>query len=198
LSGTSSPQVLTIVGDSSVTAEFTELGVLTLEKNWNLLSLPFNETVNKVDIIVSYNGTNYSWNEAVTENIVLNFVYYWNRVNQNFELKDTLNPGFGYWIYAYDQCNLTISGEISDGYITDLKEKWNIMGIPFYETLAKEDLIISYNGTDYTWQEAVDNTIILGFIYNWNRATQAYTLVDNFVPGYSYWMYAYYNCTLKK
>jgi hypothetical protein len=186
------------VGDSSVTAEFIELGVLSLEENWNLVSIPFNESINKEDIIVSHNGTNYSWNDAVANDIILNFLYYWNRISQNYELKNTLDPGYGYWMYAYEKCDLIVSGDISDEYITDLKQSWNIMGVPFNETLSKEDLIIKYNGTEYTWQEAVDNTIILGFIYNWDRNSQTYTLANDFVPGYAYWMYAYYNCTIKK
>ena len=172
--------------------------IIDIKDNWNLISLPFNESIDKADIIVSHDGTNYSWNDAVTNNIVLNFVYYWNRLNHNYEIKNTLDPGYGYWIYAYQDCDLIISGNVSEGNITDLKEKWNIMGIPFNLTLQKEDLIIHYDGTDYTWQEAVDNTIILGFIYSWDRTTQTYSLSDNFVPGYGYWMYAYYNCTLKK
>ncbi|KYK23902.1 hypothetical protein AYK21_01965 [Thermoplasmatales archaeon SG8-52-2] len=172
--------------------------IIDLKENWNLVSIPINESINKADIVVSHDGTNYSWNDAVTNNIILNFIYYWNAENQNYELKNNLDPGLGYWMYAYEDCNLMVSGNISDGYITNLTEKWNIMGIPFNESLAKQDLIVNYDGTDYTWQEAVDNTIILGFIYNWNRNTQTYSLSDNFVPGYGYWMYAYYNCTLKK
>ncbi len=172
--------------------------IIALEENWNLISLPFNESIDKTDIIVSYDGTNYSWADAVTNNIVLNFIYYWDRTNQNYELKNTLEPGYGYWAYAYHECDLVVAGNISDGYITDLKQKWNIMGIPFNSTLPKEDLIIHYAGADYTWQEAVDNTIILGFIYDWNRITQTYALSDDFVPTYGYWMYSYYNCTLKK
>ena len=198
LSGTVSPQVLIIFGDSSVTAEFTEFNLILLKTNWNLISLPFNESVNKANIIVSYDNTNYSWNDAVTNNIVLNFIYYWNKTNQNYQLKDILEPGYGYWVYAYHDCNLILSGNISDSYITELNQKWNIMGIPFNVSLPKEDLIIIHDGTEYTWQEAVDNLIILGFIYNWNRNSQTYTLADDFNPGYGYWMYAYYDCTLKK
>jgi len=44
----------------------------------------------------------------------------------------------------------------------------------------------------------VDNNIILGFIYSWSRSTQTYILSDELDPGYGYWMYAYYDCTLKK
>jgi len=58
--------------------------------------------------------------------------------------------------------------------------------------------------TDYSWYEAISGNneegepLILGFIYGWNRSAQMYELSDEFDPGYGYWMYAYYNCTLKK
>jgi len=172
--------------------------LIACKENWNLISIPFNESVDKADIIVTYDNTNYSWNDAVTNNIVLDFIYYWNRTNQNYDIINILEPGYGYWVYAYHDCNLIVSGNISNGYITELKQKWNIMGIPFNVSLPKEDLIIIYDETEYTWQEAVDNSIILGFIYGWNRNSQTYTLTDDFDPGCGYWMYAYYNCILKK
>ena len=43
---------------------------------------------------------------------------------------------------------------------------------------------------------SVENNIILGFIYSWTSTEQKYVLSDVFYPGYGYWMYAYYNCTL--
>jgi PKD repeat protein len=179
----------------------TELGHIYLQTNWNLISLPFNESKNKNDIIVAYGGTNYTWTDAVTANIIVGFVYGWNRTSQTYETYDILHPGDGYWIWAYYDCELIITGNVTDdGYITALKEKWNIMGLPYNTSLAKEDLIINYGGSDYTWEEATTGSdpIILGFIYGWDRITQTYILSDEFDPGYGYWMYAYYNCTLKK
>ena len=55
---------------------------------------------------------------------------------------------------------------------------------------------VQYNGTIYSWQEAVNNSIVLGSVYNWNAANQNYELIDVLQPGLGYWMYAYYNCKL--
>ena len=98
-------------------------------------------------------------------------------------------------------CMRILSGNASDGNnITSLKPGWCMMGLPYNLSLAKEDLIIHYSGADYNWTEATTgpDPIILGFIYDWSRNTQQYILSDTFDPGYGYWMYAYYNCTLKK
>jgi len=177
-----------------------------LQKNWNLISLPFNESISKYDIMISYGGTNYTWNEAVTANIILNFIYGWKRgpTNQSYESTDTLQPGHGYWVWSYhSNVELLLSSDVSgDGHITALKQKWNIMGQPYNTTLDKNNLIIRYNVTDYTWTEATTNNneegepLLLGFIYEWNRNNQQYILSDLLQPGYGYWMYAYYNITL--
>ena len=173
--------------------------VISLHTNWNLISLPFNESINKTDIVVSYAGTNYSWSDAVTNNIILGFIYGWNNTNQNYETKDVLDPGYGYWVWAYHNCNLSVSGNITDdGYITALQQRWNIIGLPYNTSVNKQNLTINYNGTDYTWQQAVNSNIILGFIYGWDRNTQNYMISEDLDPGYGYWMYAYYDCILKK
>jgi len=188
---------------------FSEIGEqeyrVSLNSSWNLVSLPFNESYDKTDIIVSYGGSDYTWGDAVSGNIILDFVYDWDRIDQHFNLVDILEPGYGYWMYAYYDCELILSGNVSDDeYITSLKQDWNLVGLPYNISLAKEDIIVEYNGTDYAWHNATttDNDlgepIILGFIYDWLRDYQSYSFSDYLNPGYGYWMYAHYNCKIKK
>ncbi|MBE3137459.1 MAG: hypothetical protein IMZ43_08755 [Thermoplasmata archaeon] len=80
--------------------------------------------------------------------------------------------------------------------VLKLLQKWNLIGSPNDEPVEKQTLMIRYNGTMYTWQNAVANTIILGSIYQWNETGQNYQLTDVLQPGKSYWMYAYHNCRL--
>jgi len=178
---------------------------LTLEKKWNLISLPFNESINKNEIVVRNNSVDYYWSDAVSEGIVLGFFYGWNRIGQSYSTIDNLEPGYGYWMYAYYNCELLLTSNIIDNeYITNLEYQWNLMGIPSDELLDKENLIIHYNLTDYSWENATGNNneegepLILGFIYGWNRTPQNYMLTDEFEPGLGYWIYAYYNCILSR
>lgn len=140
------------------------------------------------------------WQDAVENSIVLGFIYEYDRSSQSYELvDDVLEPGYGYWIFAFYDCELLaqgITGFVTDGYITDLTGGWNIVGLPDDEPVNKYSLMVNYDGTDYNWWEAVDDGIILGFIYGWDRNTQNYEVSDTFDPGYGYWMYAYYDCTL--
>ncbi len=64
--------------------------------------------------------------------------------------------------------------------------------------MKKTSVNVTNNSVDYTWDQAVSNDIILGFIYGWNNTDQMYELSDEFTPGKGYWMFSYYDCILKK
>jgi len=183
------------------------LKITGLRTNWNIISLPFNQSISKTDIIVEYNDIIYSWQEAVDNEIVLGFIYTWTRKTpQHYDLTNTLKPGYGYWVYAYKTCTILADGvstKNNDGYITNMLTTWNIVGLPDIIPLAKEELIVKYQGVYYSWNNATTNNnptggpIILGYIYNWSRPLpQHYELSNVFDPGYGYQMYAYYNCSL--
>jgi parallel beta-helix repeat protein len=97
-------------GTDTITKQITVTqfdGLITnLYADWNLVSIPYRESIDKTDIIVNYNNTNLTWQQAVNAEIILGFVYSWNVNNQNYYLTDVLNPGMGYWIYAYYDCML--------------------------------------------------------------------------------------------
>ncbi len=173
---------------------------ISLSEQWNLVSLPLNESVNKDRIIVNYLGVNYTWQQAVDNSTILAFIYRWDVTNQNYEYTNVFLPGECYWMYAYGNCTLWVSSKINndDSYITDLYNEWNLVGLPFNRPVDKNDLAIAYNGSDYSWQEAVDDFIVLGFIYGWVDTTQSYELTDELIPGKGFWIYAYYSCVLKK
>ena len=68
--------------------------------------------------------------------------------------------------------------------------------MPLNQTLLKSDIVLKFNGINYSWNAAVQNEIILGFIYGWNKTTHMYMISDVFKPGNGYWMFAYYQCIL--
>jgi len=173
---------------------------ISVTEHWNLISIPVYDTISKTDIIVRYDGDDYSWDEAKGI-YVLDTIYDWQRgLIQNYVSTDTLEPGNGYWMWAYFDCELLIaSNAVGTGHITDLETKWNIMGLPYEDSLAQILLQIEYPlGTTLDWEDAVSGDIILGFIYGWDSATQMYSLETTLEPGQGYWMYAYYDCILKK
>jgi len=171
--------------------------VISIKANWNLISIPCYENINKNNIIVRAGGTNYTWSQAVSLSIIINSLYSWDRMGQHYDPIDGLEPGQGYWCWAYVDCEFLIwSDAIGTGEITYLKTNWNIMGLPYETTLPVTNSHIIYGGTTYSWADAVTNHIILGFVYGWSRTGQTYTLETSYQPGYGYWMYAYHDCTL--
>jgi hypothetical protein len=143
----------------------------------------------------------YSWSEAVSNGIVLDTFYDWNRISGTYEISTSLTPGRGYWMWAYYNCSLIITSAAPlDTCMSTLQPGWNIMGLPYNASLAKQTIIVRYNNVDYTWTQATTggDPIILGFIYEWSRDDQMYALSDIYGPSYGYWMYAYKNCLLKK
>ena len=179
--------------------------ITILVTGWNFVSLPFNTSVQKTGLLVLYNGGEYNWTNATTSGIILDFIYTWARNNQNYQIANTLVPGYGYWVYAYHPCELwaqRVSGEGTDETITTLQTRWNIMGLPDNTAVPKEQLRVQYNGGEYSWTQATTSNnptggpIILSFLYGWERPNQNYVSSTTLTPGYAYWMYAYYNCTL--
>jgi len=150
------------------------------------------------ELRISHTTRNQSWNQAVDNGTILGFLYSYNRAGQNYDFSDSLEPGFGYWLWSYFDCELLISsGKVGSGHISDLMDGWDIVGLPYNVSIAKISVNVTNNSVDYTWDDAVSNNIILGFIYGWNTTDQLFELCDDFVPGRGYWMYAYYGCDLK-
>ena len=180
-----------------------EIKVSDIVFKWNFISVPTNQSVNKEDLFIIQNGSRYNWSESV-DVYIDNHIYKWNRtaIPQCYNTTDVLNPGEGYWIYAYDHPNMELwvtgIGPITvDNYITPLEVTWNIVGIPVNQTVNKTDLVINYGGTDYNWSEAVTNGYVVQFIYGWNSTVQNYQNSDILEAGKCYWMYAYVACDLK-
>jgi len=173
---------------------------ISLYEGWNLISVPVNQSIPKENITVNHLGANYSWQEAVDSDIVLQFIYQWDASIQNYgDFAIVLDPGVGYWMYSYENCDIWITSNTSnnDGYITDLFIGWNLIGIPYETPVDKENITVYYNEIEYVWQEAADSGIVLQFIYQWDASIQNYgdfaIVLD---PGVGYWMYAYYDCKL--
>ena len=181
---------------------------IDIKQGWNMISLSCYENIDKTDIWIRNNSVDSTWDDAVTEGIILGLLYDWDRENQNYKnplFVDTLEPGRGYWLQANYDCELIVySDAVGSGDITYLNKNWSLIGLPYDTTIDKENLIIHYNVTDYNWTQATTNDneeeepLILRFIYGWDTSSQFYTFRNGLVPGYGYWMFAYHECTLKR
>jgi hypothetical protein len=89
---------------------FSEDSITELVQTWNIIGIPNVESINKTDLIVNYLGIDYTWAEATNPAngpIVDPNVYGWDRVNSMYiPVGNTLDPGYAYWMYAYEDCIL--------------------------------------------------------------------------------------------
>jgi len=76
--------------------------ITDLQSNWNIFSIPFNQSIDKIDMLAD----DVEWNTAVANQWVNNYLFGWNRAGQYYEFADTLLPGYAYWMYAYQPCTL--------------------------------------------------------------------------------------------
>jgi hypothetical protein len=172
--------------------------ISTLEEDWNFVSLTLNRLIDKTEIIVHYSGADHTWAEAVSAGVISDFIFGWNRAGQTYEFATEFTPGDGYWIYAFQTCELKTS-IISANYnhlITTLDNNWNIIGSSYCDTFQKGDIIVHYSGADHTWAEAVSAGVINDFIFGWNRASQSYAFAYEIVPGEASWIFGTQVCTL--
>ncbi len=191
---------------------FAKLNITMVLSGWNFISLPFNQTISKNNLVVIYQGTEYTWAEAVAAGHVVEYIFQWNTSSEpnpgTYQPTNILTPGRGYWMFAYNTCNIwatDLNPMVSGNYITGLSMQWNIFGIPVYQSIDKTTLIVNYLGVDYTWTQATTNQnptnmpIVIGTLFGWTRTTpQGYILSDILNAGYGYWIYAYQSCILKR
>ena len=116
---------------------------------------------------------------------------------QSYYFCSVFNPGDAYWAYAFEPFELWCYYDPTppDNYITELQEGWNIISIPFDQTINKTDLLVD----DVPWITAVSNGWISDFLFTWDGNYQIYVYSDDILePGKGYWSFAYQQCILSK
>ncbi|MCK5344771.1 MAG: hypothetical protein KAR20_15265, partial [Candidatus Heimdallarchaeota archaeon] len=182
-------------GNKSATQQFT---IEEPEGGWQLISEPVSSSIPLSSLTVIYNSTSYTWTDAVSAGIVDPNVFGWSGTLQTYTIASTIDPGQGYWLYAYrDGVEVKTTPTGTPGNITDLCENWNLIGLPFNQTVALSAITVEHNSTDYTWAEATNltNNIVDPNVFGWTGDT--YGIVSSIEPFKGYWVYAYKECTLK-
>jgi hypothetical protein len=169
---------------------------ITIDKNWNFFSIPLNQSIDKSQLMITYNHMNYSWDQAITSGIINEYIFGWDRLGQYYTFANTFNPGYGYWMFSYENCTLSLDNLSIDydEYITMTESGWNTFGIPYDQSVNKDELIIN----DESWNTAVNNGWISNYVFEWNREGQYYDFTDNFNPGFCYWIYTSDICNLQR
>ena len=182
--------------------------VVNLTKGWNLFSIPANTSVHMDEFIILQNNSFCSWSAACADwnpsgSLILDIsVFTWNRSGY-YQFTDTMQPGFGCWIYVYQDCQL-LTEELPlnpDSFITHLETGWNLIGNPHQPSHDISMLLVEFEGVFYNWSDATSSqnptniSLIDSNIFGWNP-NQFYETIAVFEPAKAYWVYAYTKCDL--
>jgi hypothetical protein len=80
--------------------------ITTVQKGWNIISIPFSQYIDISDLIISNATVTLTWEEAVNNNMINQFVMGWNNNLQSYQFATQLKPGKSYWLYSYQKCTL--------------------------------------------------------------------------------------------
>ncbi len=87
--------------------------ITALKGHWNIIGVPCSQPLNKTTLLVTYLGVDYNWTQATTsanptgQPLIVKDIFGWKRIApQGYLLSEVLDPGAGYWIYAYQNCVL--------------------------------------------------------------------------------------------
>ena len=168
---------------------------IELNKKWNLISVPVVllnddpaevfENMSCVDSIWTYNGKKDKW-----------YVFTPDEAPDNLKIE----PGFGYWIMAKEDCILTIGGSLLSPGRTppsrDLVPGWNLIG---YYGMSDQK---GYHGPAENGDEAYCSLYSLvntnsfipakrwSSLYGyWESEFDGYGMCDNLDPGAGYWIH---------
>ena len=121
----------------------TSVFLASLDIGWNLVSIRYDTMVDKENITVNYLGNEHIWNDAVNIGLVSNFIYKWDATNQQYNFTTSTDPSYGYWVFAYEPCQLCgnvngsvsgIDGEGSVGFIPKFTDKTTVANSIIYES----------------------------------------------------------------
>ena len=110
------------------------------------------------------------------------------------------SPGFGYWIYSFNDVSLLIQCIKTPPSITitSVEENWNLISNPSALQINQTETIIEYNGTMYNWSAAFAQGIIDLNLFGWNRPAQNYEISSVMKPSEAYWLYSYETCQIER
>ena len=165
----------------------------SLNKGWNLIGSPFNKSIPLNELIIFYDGMNYTWNEAINNSLIMPWIYTVNRSLGIYEAVNEIKPGYGYWIYCYAEIEILMYGIYSNGNYINPSIGWNLIALPCINNVSLNNLTIIYNNTSYTWNEAINVGLIMQYVYTVDRKTGAYVTANEIKAGYGYWIYCYDN-----
>ena len=184
-----------------VSRELTE--ITTFDEGvvgWKTFSLPFAATISKDDIRVTHNGIVLTLQEAHNQNILSNYIYVFDTVDNRWAFTTILEPGKAYMIpvSVSDDVTLSAVGTFTDGSEPIILQKgWNYFGLPTTDQVTVSTLKFSCEELDLSDLDiyAAHGTLVNKYFWHLTNGNPFYDFVDldndAIVPGDGYCIYSY-------
>ena len=138
---------------------------------------------------------------TIGDQIIDSNLFGWNRQGQYYKTEITIEPGYGCWIYCYQDCQLLTEylPLNPDPFITELETGWNLVGNPHLPPHYITMLLFKYQEIYCNWSDATTsnnptgNPLIDMNFFGWNPG-QYYEIVSQLEPSRAYWIYDYTTC----
>ena len=124
-----------------------DVNFIKLEVGWNMVSIPIQESLNKNNLTINYEGISYSWTDITTNNnptgepIILDCIYNWNKTTQTYDEVIIINPGDAFWIFTYYECSIeveiTINGSGTKNFISKFQDPKTLVDSIIFENNSK-------------------------------------------------------------
>jgi photosystem II stability/assembly factor-like uncharacterized protein len=168
------------------------LSVLVTDPDSEMMTVTFYDSSDDSIIGTDYNVLSGTRAYTVWNDLSMNTTYSWYvNVHDEVDINQSVTWNFN-----------TLNETYSDDIISTLSIGWNMVSTPFDQPVNIDDIIVYYNGINYTWSDATDpanGPIVDPNVYGWDRINQMYIPVgETLIPGYAYWMYSYHDCVLKR
>ncbi len=177
------------------TAAAAQPGPYTYPAGWNLLSLPYDDSIYSPSVLFGYPGASlYVWDPT-------NGLY----IQSPTAPADAVRPGVGYWSYfttpVTTQVNGTPPPATAPYPVPSLAAGWNQIGDPFpYPIALANTQFTNSGGTQLPFVGAEEAGWISGLLFRYDNATGLYAPVAEgtaLQPGVGYWLYAFRPLSLR-
>jgi hypothetical protein len=166
--------------------------VVNVSVGWTPFSLhlkPKDPSISKLLNRKSYRGiftlAGDGWNYTIQEDHAANIT--------------DLEPGRGYVIDGRESFNLEIAGKPVDlPYMVDLREGWNLVGVPTNETVSLANVTVRANHKRYDYPQAVQEGIVSAFLWSYRDGRWVHLdRSEPLIPGEAYMVEASVDCKLQ-
>lgn len=167
----------------------------------SLISLPVTDIGAATDVFPGIASLQMAWWNPASEQ----YQYYPNPAvdlaNPDWAAVDRVSSetcapaGRAFWVNLPTACPLRLEGEILQSdhqYIVPLRRGFNMIGNPYTYAVAFGSILVSYNGRQYSLEEAVAAQLIEPVLYWWDRSGYQLALLPQgeLQPWIGYWVYA--------